>query len=264
MTADICSPAGTTIAGITGYSATFANAGQTSNKGVEISLASEIFRNKDWSVSAAFNINFNKGNIDNLAEGIDPYSKTQWQSSMLYPQQDYILEEGRAVGLMRGFIYDGFYKPEDFNYDTTTQSYTLKDGVADVQTGVITNVHGTASYKPSGQTAYPGVWKFKDISGPDGTPDGIVNEHDLTVIGDANPVHTGGFNINVTWKSFDLGLYFNWSYGNDVYNAHKLNSLYGYKDDGTFVNKLAFTKNSFSCIYTTLHPQRDRDRIRCP
>ena len=45
---------------------------------------------------------------------------------------------------------------------------------------------------------------------------------DTEVIGDANPVHTGGFTINTSLYHFDLSANFNWSYGNDVYNANKI------------------------------------------
>ena len=68
--------------------------------------------------------------------------------------------------------------------------------------------------RPAGQSAYPGMPKFKDRDN-----NGIINDDDVEVIGDMTPVHTGGFNINTSYKNFDLGLYFNWSYGNEIYNA---------------------------------------------
>ncbi len=60
--------------------------------------------------------------------------------------------------------------------------------------------------------------KLKDM-----TNDNIVGgTEDRVVIGDANPIHTGGFTINGRVKDFDLTANFNWSYGNDVYNANKV------------------------------------------
>jgi len=50
----------------------------------------------------------------------------------------------------------------------------------------------------------------------------IVTAEDRTVIGDANPKHTGGFNLTANYKGFDVSTYFNWSYGNDIYNANKI------------------------------------------
>jgi hypothetical protein len=131
------------------------------------------------------------------------------------------------------------YKPEDFDY--ANGMYTLKKGIPDV-TGVIGVEHGVAQGKdvPAGQIAYPGVPKFKDLDN-----NGVIDEKDVTVIGDMTPIHTGGFNINATYKNFDLGVYFNWSYGNDIYNVNKLASMYGYKETGVYHNKLSFMKDSY-------------------
>jgi len=52
--------------------------------------------------------------------------------------------------------------------------------------------------------------------------DNVVTTDDRTVIGDANPLNTGGFTINGRLYGFDLSANFNWSYGNDIYNANKI------------------------------------------
>ncbi len=114
----------------------------------------------------------------------------------------------------------------------------MKEGVADLGS-FINPVHGVD--RPSGQNAYPGLPKFRDMDNS-----GSIDEKDVTIIGDMNPVHTGGFNINTTYKNFDLGLYFNWSYGNDVYNVNKIASLYGAKEKGVYENKLGFMKDSYT------------------
>ena len=68
-----------------------------------------------------------------------------------------------------------------------------------------------------GQALAPGIIKLKDLNG-----DGIVNELDRTVIGNANPKFTGGFNNQFSYKGFDASVFVNFVYGNDVYNANKL------------------------------------------
>lgn len=238
----------TTIPGITGYTETYANVGQTSNKGVEISLSGVLFQNKDWNVTAGFNINFNKGNVDKLSSNVTGLYGTSWASSGTFPNQDYILQEGSPVGLVRGLIYEGFYTTADFDYDAATNTYTLKEGIADLSTSVYSNPHGLGN-RADGQIAYPGLPKYKDLNN-----DGIIDENDVTVIGDMNPVHTGGFNLNVAYKNFDLGMYFNWSYGNEIYNLNKLGSFYGYKESGVYENKLAFMKDAYK-IYDIVDGQ---------
>lgn len=230
----------TAIPGITGFTETYTNAGQTSNKGIEIALQGVIYQNRNWNVSAGFNINFNKNNVDKLTEGVSGLYGTQWGSSMTNPQQDYILQKGSPVGLVRGWVYDGFYTVDDFTYDNGV--YTLKPGIVDYASGqIMKTAHGIPDgARPKGQVAYPGMARFKDIDG-----DGKAGDSDLTVIGDMTPKHTGGFNVNAAFKGIDLGVYFNWSYGNKIYNAHKLASLYNYKDGGVFENKLAIVKKQF-------------------
>ncbi|HPM02824.1 MAG TPA: SusC/RagA family protein, partial [Candidatus Cloacimonadota bacterium] len=55
------------------------------------------------------------------------------------------------------------------------------------------------------RTAKPGDIKFKDISGPQGTPDGKVDaDYDRTIIGNTFPKYTFGGNINAQYKGFDI------------------------------------------------------------
>jgi len=229
----------TTIPGITGYTTTYANVGQTSNKGLEISLQGTVLRNNDWTITAGANINFNRNNIDELSDKVSGSYTTKWASSETYVDYDYMIKEGSPVGLIRGLVYDGFYTTEDFDYNNGV--YTLKDGVVD-SGAALGSVHGiNASEVPSGQKAFPGFAKYKDVY-----EDGVIDQNDVKVIGDTNPVHTGGFNVNVNYKNVDFGMFFNWSYGNDVYNVTRLSSVaYGYKDADVYSNQLAEMKNAY-------------------
>lgn len=228
----------TSLPGITGFTSTYANIGQTSNKGIELSLNGTLYRNKDWDISAGFNINFNKNNVDELADNITGLYGTSWASSSTFPSKDYILKEGSPVGVVRGFVYDGFYTTDDFDY--INGQYVLKEGIPDLG-GIINPVHGIDSNdKPGGQNAYPGLPKYKNLNG-----DNVVDESDVTEIGHMAPIHTGGFNINALYKNFDLGMYFNWSYGNEIYNVNKVASLYSPKEGGVYQNKLSIVKDSY-------------------
>ena len=228
------------IPAITGFTSSYANIGQTSNKGVEISVSGTIYKNQDWNITAGANINFNRGNIDKLADGMQSSYGTQFLQSGI-PSSDYKLVVGKPVGIVMGYQMDGkgYYTPDDFNFDATTNIYTLKTGVADLSKAFISYRGGLT---PGSQQAYPGLPKFVDS-----VNDGVIDEKDYVEIGNMNPKNTGGFNVNISYKYIDLGMYFNWSYGNDVYNANKLATLFnGNKGGGLYGNKLAIVKDSYT------------------
>lgn len=231
----------TPVSAISGFSATYQNIGSTSNKGIEISMGSDLISKKDFNLTVGANINFNRGKIDELAPGVNGLYRSQWGSSMTQPSTgDYVLQVGLPVGQVRGYTYEGWYTVNDFNYNAATKVYTLKPGVPDIASGIIGTVYGTVPNKPGTQTAYPGVIKYKDLNG-----DGIVNESDVAIIGNMNAKHTGGFNIGGNYKSIDFRLDFNWSFGNQIYNANYLSAFYGSKEDGLYKNRLNYLSNAY-------------------
>jgi hypothetical protein len=73
----------------------------------------------------------------------------------------------------------------------------------------------------------PGMIKFRDING-DGK---ITLDSDRVVMGHALPKFTGGFNQTFSWKGFDASIFLNFSYGNDIFNANKLEFANQYGQD---------------------------------
>ena len=72
-----------------------------------------------------------------------------------------------------------------------------------------------------GDDAYPGEFKYLNIYDEDGL--GVVDENDRMIIGDPNPDWVGSFNLDVAYKRFDLSLFFNGVFGNDVINTQRFN-----------------------------------------
>jgi TonB-linked SusC/RagA family outer membrane protein len=189
------------ISGSSGYISQYRNMGEIQNTGIETSINVIALDRKNYGASASFNIGFNKGRINSLGVMNDFKQATNWASTQI--GSDYLVAVGNPIGLMYGYQSDGRYEVSDFNY--VGGAYVLKPGVASASTIV--------------GPIQPGTMKLKDING-----DGVVNVNDQTVIGDANPVHTGGIVLNANAYGFDLSAAFNWSYGNDVYNANKIES----------------------------------------
>lgn len=190
----------------TGFSKQIQNVGQTSNRGVEISLNATLVSRRDFEFSATFNIGTNKAKIDKL-DGVNekPFN-SNWAGTDLKTIDDYRVYVGQTIGLMYGYVTDGMYSTDDFSgYNATTRQYTLKPDVVNVGSFM------------GGFSVRPGLLKLKDLDG-----DGAITGADRTVIGSALPKYTGGFGLNARYKALDFSAFFNWVTGNDVYNTGKI------------------------------------------
>ena len=181
------------------YSAT-KNIGKVRNDGLELSLNTVNIQTKDFTWSTDFNIAFNKNEVLALSEGQNSLLTAASFDQNYNSQPSYIAQVGLPMGMMYGYIYEGTYKYDDFNKSGDT--YTLKKGVP---------------YYSTETNTQPGMPKYKDVNG-----DGIIDSNDRTIIGRGLPIHTGGFTNNFTYKGFDLSVFFQWSYGNDIMNANRL------------------------------------------
>ena len=222
------------VAETTGHSYQFQNVGKTSNKGIELALFYEIYRSKDLNISFNATYNYNKNEVEEVVDGVNADTHTNWGSSMKRPYNDYIIREGEPVGTIFGYKSAGFYTVDDF--DVVNGVWTLKSNVPDIS-GVVnyTGVGNKTYNTPDGQVAFPGVMKFADTN-----KDGVVTEDDACVIGHTMPKHTGGFNINANYKAFDLSLGFTYQIGGDVYNANAMHSMMGNKNTSYGWNRLDF------------------------
>ena len=181
------------------YSAT-KNIGKVRNDGLELTLSTVNVQTKDFTWTTDFNIAFNKNKVLELAENQLSLLTAATFDQNYNSQPSYIAMVGMPMGMMYGYIYEGTYKYDDFVQ--SGNSYTLKSGVP---------------YFSTESNTQPGMPKYKDLNG-----DGIIDSNDRTIIGRGLPVHTGGFTNSFTYKGFDLSVFFQWSYGNDILNANRL------------------------------------------
>ena len=220
------------VAESTGHSYQYQNIGKTSNKGVEFSVFYDIVRSKNFSLDLSATYSYNRNKVEKVMDGVNADTNTNWGSTTKRPYNDYIIREGEPVGTIYGYKANGFYTVDDFT--VTEGVWTLKPGVPDIKN--IVNYSGGQYYnRPQGQTAFPGVTKYEDIN-----HDGVVNEEDACVIGHTLPQHTGGFNINASYKGFDASIGFTYQIGGDVYNANAMYSMMGNKNASYGWNRLGF------------------------
>ena len=210
-----------------GYEQGMLNIGSIRNRGFEFTLETVNIKTRQFQWSTSFNIAFNRNRILGLVDNQNTLqSSVSWETHF-NSQFPYISQVGKPTGMMYGFIYDGTYKPEDFDANGNLKS-------------------GIPAYK--GNKMQPGDLKYRDLNG-----DGKIDDYDRTIIGCGQPLHTGGFNNSFNWKNFDLNIFFSWSYGNDILNANRLIFESGWKAQ---TNQLA----SYAGRWTPDNPTSDIPR----
>jgi TonB-dependent starch-binding outer membrane protein SusC len=223
-----------------GYTTQQKNIGQTSGRGVELTLNGKLINKKDFSLDFNFNIGFNRTNVDALADGLTEQSYSSgWAGTDMKGSDDYRVYVGQPVGIIYGFVTEGYYTTDDFSgYNAATKTYTLNSGVAT-----------PGSMLGGAIGVRPGTIKLKDISGPNGVPDGSIDAtYDRTVIGNTNPDHTGGFGFSMVCKDLDFSVLFNWVYGNDIYNANKIASTQNYRTSYTNLLSIMSSSNRYTYL----------------
>lgn len=187
----------------TGYDYQYRNMGKTQNRGIEATINWTAINKKNYGLSLSANISFNKNKVISLGSMDEIRESSGWASTEI--PYDYLVQEGYSLGRMFGYKSAGRYEVSDFvGYNETSGTWTLKEGVVDCS--------------PVIGTVRPGSMKLQNLT----EGDNIVNVDDRTVIGNATPTHVGGFTLNGRVYGFDIAANFNWSYGNDVYNANKI------------------------------------------
>ncbi|MEO5996664.1 MAG: TonB-dependent receptor [Chitinophagaceae bacterium] len=109
---------------------------------------------------------------------------------------------GQAPWLFRGYVEDGLFQSVD----------EIKKSAVPVD-----NSRNRFPIDPNN-----GIWvgdvKYKDLSGPNGKPDGKIDVYDETYIGNPWPKLYGGFTNSFSYKNFDLSILITGTFGNDIYN----------------------------------------------
>lgn len=171
------------------------NYGTINNKGLEISLNTHNLTGEfKWDTD--FQISFNKNKLVALsgtdASGIEGYG--QWSDVVS------LSKIGGPLYEFYGYIADGVYKDK-----------------ADIEKNLWGEIPEKGYDRYS--TVFVGDVKYRDISGPDGKPDGKIDTYDRTNIGSPLPKFTYGVNNTFNYKNFDLTLFIQGSYGNKIFNA---------------------------------------------
>jgi TonB-linked SusC/RagA family outer membrane protein len=179
-----------TIPPSNGYASYSTNQGVIQNQGLELDLKAKALTGIfSWDISG--NISRNRNKVISLGEGLNSFVGPTYGA--VSSQSMTIARIGSPIGSFYGYRIGGIYQ-----------------NTAQIDAGP------TDSY-----TRTPGTFIFKDISGPDGKPDGAITVDDREIIGSPYPDFIFGLTNNFEWKGFSLNVFFQGSIGQDVINANR-------------------------------------------
>lgn len=184
----------TPIPTTSGFSGYLSNIGSLRNWGFEAVLSSRNLTGAfTWQTD--FNFSLNRNEITKLSSDNDIFVPGVLQ----VPAGWSILRVGQPIGTFFGLVSDGIFQSDE---------------------EAATSPHLKAQNPKAGDR------KYKDLNGRDaqgrltGQPDGVIDEADRTIIGDANPDFTWGMTNSFTWKNFDLSIFVQGVHGIDIVNAY--------------------------------------------
>jgi TonB-linked SusC/RagA family outer membrane protein len=180
-----------TTSGFSGY---LSNIGSLRNRGLELALNTRNLTGAlTWDTDFNFSINRNEITALSSEEDIPVPGVLQ------VPAGWSILRVGEPIGTFFGYQADGIFQSDE---------------------------EAATSPKLKSQNAKAGDRKYKDINGRDaegnltGMPDGVIDEADRSIIGNANPDFTWGLTNRFSWKGLDLSIFVQGVHGNEVVNAN--------------------------------------------
>ena len=197
---------------------------------------SATYRNHDNPFKYEFSGNLStlKNRVTSLGFGTDSYISGA-----------YITNVGEEIGQFYGWVYEGIARTqEDLDNHATQEGAQIGDCL------------------------------YKDLSGPEGTPDGKVDAYDQVVLGSGLPKVNFGLSARFEYKGFDLSIStfgaLNYHVSDDIYNS--LNSCYGWgnkavaildanrfsEDGSTYISDVprTYITNNASLAWNDLFSQR--------
>ncbi|MBR1577862.1 MAG: TonB-dependent receptor [Bacteroidales bacterium] len=201
------------IPNTTGYTTQYQNLGSIRNRGVEIVLNTVNIDGKDFRWTTDFNVSFNRSKVLSLyGQGGKDYMYASRGDSYENWSAQFLVKVGQPIGQFFGYVYDGVYTTDDFTQNADG-SYILKPGIP-------------YDSNRKREQVKPGDMKFvpqTDSKDAEGNPTyKLSSDADRAVVGNSNPLFSGGLSNTFTYKGFDLSVFMNFSVGNRVWNLNKV------------------------------------------
>jgi len=178
----------TRVPAVTGFNTKLLNIGEVGNTGLEFSLTSlNVKQEFEWATS--LNLSTYKNKVLKLGPNGDPiYSGGS------------VTMIGQPIGMFYGWLTDGIFMNQ-----------------AELDQGPI--------YNPGAKDAsHVGDIRFKDITGPEGVPDGVIDINDKTIMGSPYPDFFYGMTNRFSYKNISLSVSLQGSYGSEVLAISRVSS----------------------------------------
>ncbi len=180
------------IGGINNY---WTNDGEVKNTGFEVGINGKPVSTKDWHLELGATIGHYKNEVKSLANGN--------YTSSYYGDNNILTAVGNPVGVFYGYKTKGVFS-------TTEEAHAAGQYLVDET--------GAAKYFAAGDVIFEDV---SAINAKGQNAPGQIDEADKVIIGDPNPDFYGNLFLNLNWKRFTLGVTFNYSMGNDIFNYQR-------------------------------------------
>ena len=167
-----------------------ANVGKMRNRGIELTINAVPIQTRDWNWSTSLNLSHNSNRVVSVSNSefnagvLDQYN-VGFPRSTVYTQR---IVEGEPIGTFVMFEHAGY------NEEGTSVYYRH-----DPATGERIINEETGEYETTNNP----------------------NEDDRVIVGNAQPKLTMGWNNTITWKNFDLNLFFTGVFGQKIFNEPK-------------------------------------------
>lgn len=171
--------------------APFVNVGGMKNTGFDLGLGYRANITSDLKFRSHLTLSHYKNEITKISSNVKEfYPSDNLTERLLESSTAFVNRIGYPISSFRGYQVDGLI--------TTEAEKTRQVG------------------------SQIGGLRFRDING-----DGTINDKDLTILGSPHPKLTAGLNLGFEMKNWDLNAFIFGSYGNKIFNATKIQTVYG-------------------------------------
>ena len=187
------------------------NVGSINNNGIELSLTSNNINRNGFRWITTLNYARNRNEVVALSGGSEIIGSGA--PGYFSGATTYILREGSPLGQFWGLQYEGVYQGGEIPAGTALAAVSFDEN----------------------DNPIPGEPLFAEVADEEGNFNGEIDDNDRQIIGDPNPDFTFGVSNTISYKSFDLNIFFQGAVGGDIYN---LTAIQLYNGDSNSVTDI--------------------------